>query len=87
MSTKIYNGFYLDVPVEKAIPILKDIKTTMEPMMTQRAKDAMCSQLAELCLDALEGKPVKPALPEFCLEARKDYLELSLIHISEPTRP
>lgn len=75
MSTKIYNGFYLDVPIEKAIPILKDIKTTMEPMMTQRAKDAMCSQLAELCFDALEGKPVKPAPPEFCLEARKDYLE------------
>ena len=35
MSIKIYTGFYLDTPIEEAIPVLKGIKAALEPVMKE----------------------------------------------------
>lgn len=74
MSTKIYTGFFLDTPIDAALPILKDIKATLEPAMKTRAEDAMCERLATLFLKVLAGKSTEPTLPLSCSQKKKDYL-------------
>ena len=75
MSIKIYTGFYLDTPVERAVPVLKDIKTALEPTMKERAENAMCSRLAALCLDHLSGKLEKSMHPASCPKGDGEYLK------------
>jgi len=75
MSTKIYTGFYLDVPITRVLPVLKDIKAQMEPQTKARARDAMCSRLAALCVNVLNGEKKTPRLPNACSKAVAEHLE------------
>lgn len=75
MSIKIYTGFYLDTPIEEVVPVLKGFKAALEPVMKERAKSAMCNQLATLCLSRLNGESDKSMLPASCSKSDEEYLK------------